>query len=146
VYDFWDSKEKRAEDAAKAAAATDLPKTDLPKVIAVAEGTQELTSNVFDPSVLSIPSKPSERIPLPNVSGLWGGVAREIGVPSRDELRASLAKAAETGSAETTGRRNLSDEERSGAWVLAGILATGWLAGAILAPNPKHKEKKPEHH
>ncbi|KAH7107508.1 hypothetical protein BKA62DRAFT_683590 [Auriculariales sp. MPI-PUGE-AT-0066] len=146
VFDFWDSKEKRAADAAAKAADLDLP--ELPKVMTVAaESTHHAggpSSNFYEPTTATAASKNIQLsgIALPRVAGAWNGLAQGFGLPTSSELQASLARAASNAEPETTGRRNLSEDEKTGAWLLAGIVATGWLAGAVFAPKKKKKQQQ----
>ncbi|KZV86549.1 hypothetical protein EXIGLDRAFT_774513 [Exidia glandulosa HHB12029] len=143
VYDFWDSKAKNAAAAAQAAAeaaATTLP--GLPKVITAAGTATHLgggpSSNAYEPPIEQ--AQPVIRT-AGQVSGVWGGLADDIGLPSTDEIRNSLAKITDPASTPPLPKsKDLTEDDKKGLWMLVGLIAGGWIAGGIFSPRKRTQE------
>jgi hypothetical protein len=79
----------------------------------------------------------------PKSGSLWSDIADDMGMPTSTSLAnsASTFFTSEGEQSETrTQSRPLNADEKTGLWLLLGLLAGGWIVGG--AVNPRKTEKK----
>lgn len=168
-FDYYDSAKPNS-------ASTDSAPTDIPilKILVVGgDSTKGAASNmisVAEDAVFSISSAVSSQSPPPNTStGLRGlyydvlddlGLPRTLGLPAAKEALSEAGTSAQTliadGVAANVDKgtvypktRDLTDDERKGAWGLVGILLGSFIGAGIFGPKkPAAADEKhvPEHH
>ncbi|KZV64927.1 hypothetical protein PENSPDRAFT_148826 [Peniophora sp. CONT] len=167
-FDFYDS--AKPNSASTNSAPTEIP---IPKILVVGgDSTKAAASNmvsVAEDAIYSISSaSTSQTLPPNTASGLRGlyydvlddlGLPRTLSLPAAKEAIAEATASAQTlvadGVAANVDKgtvhpksRDLTDDERKGAWGLVGILVGSFIGAGILGPKPVAAEKTSasEHH
>ena len=154
--DFYDS--AKPNSASTDSAPTDIP---IPKILVVGgESTKDAASNmisVADEAISSIsPASTSQPVPPNNAPGLRGlyydvlddlGLPRTLGLPAAKEAFAGVKTSAQQETVHPK-TRDLTDDERKGAWGLVGILVGSFIGAGVLGPKPTAAQEvpSPDHH
>ncbi|VDB82978.1 unnamed protein product [Peniophora sp. CBMAI 1063] len=166
-FDYYDS--AKPNSASTDSAPTDIP---IPKILVIGgESTKDAASNmvsVAEDAISSIsPASVSTSQPAPNnAPGLRGlyydvlddiGIPRTLGLPAAKEALVEAKSSAQTLVADGVSAnldkgtvrpktRDLTDEERKGAWGLVGILVGSFIGAGVFGPKPVKEAPASEHH